>query len=270
MKILCPLDFSETSLNAATWITNLMKETGGGEIHLSHYIFLNRRSTLLLSLDDIFKEKAEEDMERSIVELQSISDNIIFSYSIHLSHPKEGIVNSAKKENFDLVAIGTTGLTALKDIILGSVTEYIFEHSTFPVLAIPSGMRYEGLKNIALAADDLMLRKIDGLNVVTKICQTTKAKLQILHVSEKGESLFEYDPVLDMHFKELDFNYVRLPLENSLAETLNNYCEINNIDVLGMIHHKNNWFKKLFVKSSTKTELYNLKKPLLVLMKIKL
>ena len=265
MKVLCPLDFSETSLNAAIWITSLMNDIGGGELHLKHFIFLNRRSTLLLSMDGILKKKAEEDMERSILELKKIADNVVFSYSILLSHPKEGIVNSAKKDDFDLIAIGTTGLTALKDIILGSVTEYVFEHTAVPVLAIPKGSRYKKLKNIALAADDLMLQKIDGLKTITKICQATKANLKLVHVTEEEESLFEYDPVFDMYFKELDFEYVRLPLDNSLAVTLNNYCDQNNIDIIGMIHHKNNWFKKLFVKSSTKTKLYNLQIPLLVL-----
>ncbi|MFT6810851.1 MAG: nucleotide-binding universal stress UspA family protein [Saprospiraceae bacterium] len=265
MKILCPIDFSETSINAAKWITNLMHQSGGGDLHLSHFIFLNRRSTLLLALEDILKQKAEEDIEVSILKLKKISDNVRFSYSIQLSHPKEGIVNAAKKENFDLIVIGTTALTALKDIVLGSVTEYILEHSAVPVLAIPSMSKFKEIKNIALAADDLMLRKIEDLKTVAKICEASKAKLQIIHVTEQGESPFEYDPVFDMYFKELDFNYVRLQIENSLAGTLNNYCEQNNLDIMEMIHHMTNWIKKLFVKSTTKSELYNLRTPLLVL-----
>jgi len=265
MKVLCPVDFSETSVRAAIWLTKFLDNSGGGNVHLAHFIFLNKRSTILLSLDDLFHEKAKADMYKVILELEKNSNNVSFTHSIHFLHPKEGIIHIAKKDNYDLIVTGTTGLTALKDIVAGSVTQYIFDHSPIPVLAIPSSYEYRGIKKIAIAVDDLILQKVQALNTITTLCKISNAKLELIHVTEREESLMEYDPTFDLYFKEIDYNYKRLVYGESLLGTINKYCRENEIDLLGMIHHKTNWFKSLFIKSSTKSALFKLHIPLLVL-----
>ena len=87
----------------------------------------------------------------------------------------------------------------------------------------------------------------------------------MVHVTEEEESIYEYDPAIDMIFRNIDFAYDRQTLQGNLADTLNNYCQQKNMDLLCMVHHQKGWLRRLFSKSVTASELFNLTVPLLVL-----
>ena len=53
----------------------------------------------------------------------------------------EEILEFAKKENFDLIVIGTRGRTGKSHAFLGSVAEKIVRESPVPVLVIPHKYR---------------------------------------------------------------------------------------------------------------------------------
>ena len=48
----------------------------------------------------------------------------------------EAIVDTASKEKSQLVVIGTRGMTGLKKVLLGSVSNGVVNHSPCPVLVV--------------------------------------------------------------------------------------------------------------------------------------
>ncbi len=50
--------------------------------------------------------------------------------------PADEIVETAKKEDVDLIVIGTLGRSALEKLLLGSVAEKVIRHAPCPVLVI--------------------------------------------------------------------------------------------------------------------------------------
>lgn len=52
-------------------------------------------------------------------------------------NPGEGICAAAKKENVDMVVMGTRGLSPLRRTVLGSVSDYVLHHANLPVAVVP-------------------------------------------------------------------------------------------------------------------------------------
>ena len=52
-------------------------------------------------------------------------------------NPGEGICAAAKKENVDMIVMGTRGLSTLRRTVLGSVSDYVLHHTNLPVAVVP-------------------------------------------------------------------------------------------------------------------------------------
>ena len=48
----------------------------------------------------------------------------------------KSIINYAKQNNFDVIVIGTKGMTAVEEFFLGSVANNVIHHAHCPVFAI--------------------------------------------------------------------------------------------------------------------------------------
>lgn len=264
MKVLCPVDFSEVSLNAVEWVARFLNSLGGSEIKLVNFIYIKRRASMFMHLDSVFLDRAKEDMTELEKHLAIVAPRVKISSGIYSSNPKEGII-SVSKEGFDLIVTGTTGLTALKDMTIGSVTAYLMQNNPIPVLTIPGEARFEGVSKIALAVDDELVHRLSSLSLLRDLCVDTDARLEVIHVTQPDESPFEYDPGIDIYFRDLNFEYKRIPLIDSLTESINNYCKQANVDALCMLHRKRNWFSSLTHRSTSKSELFRLEVPLLIM-----
>lgn len=52
--------------------------------------------------------------------------------------PEQIILEQSKELNCDMVIMGSRGLSALKELFLGSVSHYVVQHSAVPVLVVKS------------------------------------------------------------------------------------------------------------------------------------
>ena len=55
----------------------------------------------------------------------------------HFKNAGEGILHFAKKENANLILMGTRGLDAIRRTFVGSVSDYVIHHSAIPVTVVP-------------------------------------------------------------------------------------------------------------------------------------
>lgn len=265
MKVLCPTDFSPTSVNACKWIVSYLDRMGGGTVKLVHCINIQRRAGLYVQMNEVLREKAELDIKKLEKELGELSNKVAFKHSISHDDPKSGALYLTKNGHFDLVVVGTKGLTALKDLTFGSVTQYLINNSPIPVLAIPENIDYFRLKSVVIGVDSQLVADENIVKPLIDLVKFTGAKLDMVHVRQKGDPILEYDPGMDIYFKDLDYRYRSLEMDDSVAETLTEYAEDIDADMLVMIHRKRNWLDRLFKKSHTKEELFEIETPLLIL-----
>lgn len=265
MKILCPIDFSDACVNAAEYAASLFGESGHGSIELLHCINIASRSNMFVKIDELLKTKAEEDIKVLKEELSEKFPDVTFTTKVINIDPKSYIPEYAEKNNFNFVVTGTTGMTQLKDITIGSLTEALFENSVVPVLAIPGNVHYRDFEHVVMALDAEAVENDNLLDPLKSIMEIDDALIHLCHVKDNTTNI-EYDPSIDVMLSDFEFDYTVLDKDkDGIGKTIHDFADNKNADVIVFIHHPRSWWQRLFRRSHTKSELYNLTTPLLIL-----
>ncbi|HKK76214.1 MAG TPA: universal stress protein [Saprospiraceae bacterium] len=265
MKVLCPTDFSNASFNACRWMAQLLKEQKNASLELLHCIDVVSRASVFLKTDDIFKEVAERDIAALKEELEKLAPQLEISTRVVNLSPKAYTTDYAKRKAFDLIVTGTKGLSALKEVTVGSVTAYLMDHAKIPVLAIPEEATYDGLNHIVLGIDD------DGESTATlaplvRLVEATQARLEIVHTTNKKETVpVDSSPLSSLPLGEINYSFSTIPEERSIPETLTNYSVDQDADIMVMVHRRRNFMERFFVGSFSREGLFIIKTPLLIL-----
>ena len=135
-KILVPLDGSEQSIWALGRAVHIAKNLGG-EITLINVYSV---SSLAITPNQIYKhiramrkhgegilEDARKKAEAEGVQAQTLLVN---------GHTVEEILKTAREGNFSLIVIGARGLSKIKELLMGSVSDAVTKHAHCPVLVV--------------------------------------------------------------------------------------------------------------------------------------
>ena len=264
MKVICAIDFSETSINACKWIYSMLTEIENSSLHLVHCISLRKRSDVFLNVFDTLKYRAIDDIEELEQELSQISEDVKLSFEVLTAHPKEYLAQISRSNRYDLIVTGTKGLSALKDMTIGSVTEYLMYRSSTPILTIPKNCTFEGLDKIILGLGPVK-HDLNEYDFLINLANHFDSKIHLVNVVENGQ---EYSkPYLNRNksFNSKRASFEVIEKEDSIAETLEDFTDEIDGQLICLIHQKRNWFKRLFHKSVVKRELFNIETPLLIL-----
>ncbi len=136
-KILCPVDFSDTSIDAANNAINFASEVKA-EIMFIHVIDIQALQNIadlsgggINDLDLLIEEekpvlnRLKDECAKRGVEVKTL-----------LTHgqPVNIIVNEIKEGGYDLIIMGTHGKKGLTRLVLGSTAENVVRQSKIPVL----------------------------------------------------------------------------------------------------------------------------------------
>jgi len=139
-RILVPFDFSDQSGNAAR-IAGDWADAFGAEITLLHVVepvvYPEIYSINVVS-DDVMtrlRDRATEALDQSAEEI--LGDRPV-STTVLIGRAADAIVAEAQPENFDLVVMGTRGLSGLEQLVLGSVAEAVLRRCPVPLLTVTS------------------------------------------------------------------------------------------------------------------------------------
>ncbi len=135
-KVLCPVDFSEPSRKALKVATKL-KETlsfGMDVVHVFPDHGIGKRMETLKE-----KEKAMEELRRQAEgELRAFirGSGVDIEVIMEEGEPYERIVSFASEKDVDIIVMGARGLSFIKGVLIGSVTDSVLRTSPCPVLVI--------------------------------------------------------------------------------------------------------------------------------------
>lgn len=265
MKILCATDFSETSINAIQWVYDMLNDINGGELYILNCVEIVRRADMFVSIDDLLQEKAINDMKALEKKYMNAQDTIRVHTSVHKANTKTFISQYANKNNIDLIVTGTTGLTSLKDIVKGSVTDYLVKQADKPLLTIPNNTTYSGLHNIVMGIGTEQLSSTKNLNTLYNIIELHQSRIFLTQVQEPGKHTMSIDLRIEEGLQDLTYEYQVIEKDMSITNTLNNFCNQVDADMLCMIHYRKHWLQRLTHKSITKEELFDIQRPLLII-----
>lgn len=151
-KILIPTDFSETSQAATQYAVELAKKFGA-QLHLLHVIedpvvYMPMFESYALPPKEDFENFAKTRLDNWILD----EDKAGLEISTHWVHgnPFADILKYAKREEIDLIVVGTHGRSFTAHLLLGSVAEKVVRKAFCPVLTV----RPKGHQFIHPTADD--------------------------------------------------------------------------------------------------------------------
>lgn len=263
MKILCPVDFSNTSVHACEWAARFLEQTGEGELELLHCINVVSRSAMFIKMDDVFLEQADNDFKELLPKIKALAPKAEVTAKIFIRDPKTFIADYAGHHKFDFIINGTKGLTALKDMTVGSVTAYLMDRSSIPVLTIPENTSFRSVKKIVLGIDS---KPTDGetFQLIIDLARKLETELIFVNTSEDITSVEEME-TFTMDIEGVNSTGYVIPQGDSIPEALTKFSIEQEADILAVIHRKRHWYQRLFNTSIAKKELFEIKTPLLIL-----
>ncbi len=256
-KILFPTNFSDVSRNAFIYALKLADNIGAEVVTLHVYDLptLNLRgmpSTIKEVYDSIELESFENYKDeipflREIAEINNLGhvkvSNILkhgdFIWTLN---------QVAKKEQADLIVMGTDGATGLKEVFVGSVSGSVLVESNTNVLIVPRESKHEKIKNIAFTTR-FREKDYSALKEVVEIAQGFNAKVQCLYVKTSKSDV--NDDVIANWKKEFKEDSVKFHIleSDNVKETIMIFNKLLKIDIMAIVSYKRGFFKELIEQS---------------------
>ena len=261
-KLLCPIDFSEVSLNALEFAVVI------GEKEQSDLTLLN-----IFTRSDFNKilksENVDEEFESlkgiAVSKLHAISEEILkesrsrglksCTHRFESGKIVDVLASKADEERYDLIIMGTTGHSRYERKYIGGKAQSIINHTHCSVMCIPENHNFHGINKVIYATDYQEEDKL-AIQQLTDFTNVLDADLEVLHVSHHNDAIdkaiyenFKEELLQFIHGGSVSFNRV---VFSHVAEGLNEYMKSSGADMLVLLNKKLNFLESLFHRSLTK------------------
>jgi nucleotide-binding universal stress UspA family protein len=259
--LVVPTDFSSVSVNALNYAVDMAQAINAGIVLLHVYNVpvaytdapVSPVSTISIEEVKRTTEERLEEMKRNILHITS-GQVEVFTES-RLGDTIDELEELCKSVDPLAVIMGSHGTTALERMIMGSTTLTVIRHLKHPVIVVPPGTTYHGIKKIGLACDFKDVVESTPVNYIRNIVQEFGAELYVLNVQtdrdeDKEEPEME-SAYLDAILGDIHPVYFFLNKED-VVEGINEFAEKNNLDLVMIIPKKHRLIDSLFHKSRSK------------------
>lgn len=266
MRILVPTDLSDNADNALIFAKELIRNREG-EITLlfTYYAVYDFAAQATRIIGQIEKD-AKKALKKTIK--KHGEENILIEYSIVQGTVETAVDAAAKKFNIDLIIMGTQGASGLKKALLGSNTADVIKESDIPVLAVPSGSKFDQIKKIVVAIE---LKKEDPANILQlmDLVDDWQLPLEIVYINKINDvdpdsGFAQLKKYLTVNFPKTMASYISYKADG-INEGLTEYLESHPDCLLVMFSKTKSFFEQLFEKSHSVEMAYHTHVPLLVL-----
>lgn len=259
-KILVPIDFSKEAMFACKVAAAIAKKSKS-EIILLHMLEIPSEaidpaggSNLQGGAQNIYylkgiHKKFEEFMEEPFFKGIKVTESVIFHKAF------KGVIDESKKNNVDLIVMGSQGATGLKEMLVGSNTEKVVRLSDIPVLVIKQDIENFELNNLIFASD-FGEESYASFNKVKEFAATFNAKLHLLFVNtiHNFESTQACEEKLEKFVEKVDLtNYtINIHSDSSIEEGILNFGKHIEADAIAIYTHGRSGLSQLFNESISK------------------
>ncbi len=273
--ILLPTDFSDNAYNAISYAVQFYRDIEC-EFYLLHtytpaiVVAGNiMDSTPTLNLHDVERKVATQklnDIKGKLLRDFNNSNHTfatIASFNLLIPEMKDII----KENNIDLVIMGTKGATGAKELLIGTHTMYAIKKLKCPVIAVPSGFKYEKPKEILFPTDYKVKKSNRYLELIRKICEEHNSRLHILNAYYNiplAEEQKRVKVFLDAFFID-NAHLFHITEGEELIEAIEAFEVKHKINFLIMIHNKHTLFENLLFRPIINQMVYHTNVPFLVI-----
>jgi nucleotide-binding universal stress UspA family protein len=274
-KILVTTDFSGNALKAITYASEIAKKSGA-VICLLHVIeptinMVNPRADLFR--DEAVKEKLEQ-LQLSQKVVTDVYPGIKIDIELSRGAIIPSILDFAERQKMDLIVMGTTGASGLKEFFMGSVAAGVIGKTKIPVLTVPVCYEMEEPDTILLTTNQFEKNK----NTLDKVVAISKLFSAVVHVvvfkdvdGDKNAEFIYNEEQLNHYLKFLKETFPGVIFKGELLEgknfeiAIDRYCNRNEIDIIAMISYPKSVIEKILRKSVTKKMAFHSTIPILAI-----
>ena len=165
------------------------------------------------------------------------------------------------------VIMGSQGTTAADHVFYGSHTVYAMKHLMWPLITVPLEASYSQIKKICLACDFDEVIESTPMDEIIRLVNDLRAELHVINSGKEKspdpEMVFESGMLNEM-LVSVNPKYHFIVDENA-EESIINFVEKNNIDLLITLPKKRDLVKQLIHKSFSKKMILQSLVPVLAL-----
>lgn len=267
-NILVPVDFSETSRNAALYALHLAAQLHSPKVILYHAyqapLTVDSPVAAVQLFDEAqLKKDSTEALQRFRSKLETECSpgcflEIYNEYSLLIN----GVDDVCKLTNANMVVMGITGGGALSEKIIGSNTVSVARHSTVPVIIVPKDVVFKAYKKIVLLTDYSHTDENVPINKIHWLLDHTRAELMVLHIEKDASVNRELQEILLLKDHNPTYHVVHT---SSFTEGVNEFVIKQAADLVIILPKHHGLFASLFTTSHTTRLAFHSKIPVLAI-----
>ena len=259
--LVVPTDFSSVSVNAMNYAVDMAQAINAGIVLLHVY-------NVPVSFTDppvspVTTVSIEEMKRTSIERLEELKKNLVIATAGQIQVYTEARLGDTIEELGALcksvqplaIIMGSHGATGLERMIMGSNTLTAIRQLKCPVIVVPPGTTYHGIKKIGLACDFENVVQSTPVEYIKNIVQEFGAELYVLNVQDIDQDDLEETTMdnayLDAMLEDVHPKYVQLTGKD-VMESISSFAEHNNLDLVMVIPKKHRFIDRLFHKSKSR------------------
>lgn len=222
-NILVPVDFSKPAENALQVAVQLAKKNNA-KVTVLHVIELaeslfgteqfNVNDEQILFFMKIAKKKFTKFLEKDFLKEVEVHDVVDVGPTSYV------ISENIKKQNADMIVMGSTGASGLQEVLIGSNTEKIVRRAEVPVLVVKKEMKDFHIKNVIFASN-FEMESVDAFKKAKEFADSFDAKMELLYVNLPGNQFYSTEEIREQMRTFL--NKVRVPFNRDHIIIHNDY-----------------------------------------------
>ena len=243
--VIIPVDFSETSLNAARYAAEMLSEKPDANIILFNLYHRDSEYEMAGTYLDSLRNELLRKGDKQIESVREKGDDLI-----------DSLERLAYQKSATLIVMGITGKSTARQNLIGSHTLKIAMRDVCPVLIVPAQARFNGISNVALASDFKNVEEITPVTYLKAVLDFFKPKLHIVNVNSEihvalNEELREERAWLADQFSDYDPEFYFITTFD-FHETIEQFVHDKNIDIVINVPRNHGFYDSVFKSSATK------------------
>jgi nucleotide-binding universal stress UspA family protein len=270
-KIVVPVDFSDTSKNAARYAVKMAKDIADCEIVLYNVydtiaagsdgtpLFNDEESRQTIALAALGNLKSDiEEMDSLPITCMAESGTLV-----------ERLEHLVKHKQIDMVVMGINGATRLEQILIGSSTLGVINRNFCPVVIVPPDAKYQKIRRVVFLSDFRNVAETTPIAALKKVLNFFRPQLYVVYAESNPnvEPTEEYKwekSKLEEMLNGYNPEFALVPFHD-FAESINQFATDSGADLVITVPHKHTFLNNLFKSTHTRKLAYHTHLPILAL-----
>jgi nucleotide-binding universal stress UspA family protein len=271
-SLIVPVDFSETSKNAARFAAQL-----SAQLEDANIILYNVFDSIEAGADGTPLDSDDNARQAvMILALQSVKTEISAYTSAKITCVAEEdnhFVNSldsyVRRNNIQIIVMGITGSSRVGQIFMGSNTLNVVNRRIAPVIIVPPDAHYTGIKNVMLISDFKDVERTIPIAPIKEMLSLIRPTLHIVNVDHEHfvELTEDYQiekAKLDKMLKDFNPEYYFIRLYD-FTDAVNQFVIDKNIDMILTVPKSHSFLKNVFKTTHTSKLAYHSHVPIVAI-----